>query len=208
MWWRETCLLAMPSIEKGMFLSSFGREGAKSAEKQQKLQSGKSLLPQEDRKVFEILKVPYIATNPLSVMSNQDPMAGRKLLYNMDASRPTPTTHEPNQQGFNEGHSNPHLAPHFNHTWPLARVTLKNNCRLISIILHHNHNFHQYRDRLISQICPGCTKVAFCLFNKMDPIQLHSNITTAKIHFRLCYLLRRCQTDQARLWVVQCFLVR
>lgn len=100
-------------LKKECSYPALGEKVLRVLKKQQKLQSGKSLLPQEDRKVFEILKVPYIATNPLSVMSNQDPMAGRKLLYNMDASRPTPTTHEPNQQGFNEGHSNPHLAPPF-----------------------------------------------------------------------------------------------
>lgn len=100
-------------LKKDCSYPALGEKVLRVLKRQQKLQAGESLLPDKERRVYEILKVPYIATNPLSVMSNQDPTAGRKLLYNMDASRPTPSTHESAHQGFNEVQGNSHLTPSF-----------------------------------------------------------------------------------------------
>ncbi|KAG5418308.1 hypothetical protein I9W82_003836 [Candida metapsilosis] len=98
-------------LKKDCSYPALGEKVLRVSKKQQRLQTGKSLSPMENQKIYEMSQMPYIATNPLSVTSNQDPTAGRKLLYNMDGSRPTPSAPESNQRGFNETHTNP--APTF-----------------------------------------------------------------------------------------------
>ncbi|KAI5967570.1 hypothetical protein CANMA_003004 [Candida margitis] len=99
-------------LKKDCSYPALGEKVLRVSKKKQKLQAGESVSPEEERKVYEIQQVPYIATNPMSIMSNQDPLTGRKPLYgHPESSRPTPGLPEATQRGFIEGRNTSHPAP-------------------------------------------------------------------------------------------------
>ncbi|KAI5949038.1 hypothetical protein KGF57_005000 [Candida theae] len=96
-------------LKKECSYPALGEKVLRVSKKQQKMSSsGSSLSPMENQRMFEMNRVPYIATNPLSITSNTVPVEGRKLLYNYDASRPTHGALESHQRGYGEPSGNAH----------------------------------------------------------------------------------------------------